>query len=153
MTLEAHFLSLIFPIGLVSYNSCSGDGSHSSMVNEVKPEPVQSNGPSHLPLDPPPPALDNDSNGCDHHLADAPSHDRNGTLEPHGDAPPPYDRPAKRCRTEAEPSGQSEPEPSRTQQEGWWLNQMSKGMETKPQNQRTKPSWATSNGGRASAWL
>ncbi|KAK6302356.1 hypothetical protein J4Q44_G00267110 [Coregonus suidteri] len=77
--------------GLVSHNSGSGEGSQSST-----------------------------SNGCDA-VATAPSHDRNGSLEPHcgnghydGEDAPLYDMPAKRCRTEAESPEQSEPEPSRT---------------------------------------
>ncbi|XP_046884291.1 mesoderm induction early response protein 1-like isoform X2 [Hypomesus transpacificus] len=99
--------------GLSSHNSGSGEGS--SLLNEVKAEAAQrSNGPSHG-SDSPPPASDNDSNGCE--SSEAPSHDRNGALETHGEAPPPYDRLSKRCRTEAEPSGQSEPEPSRTQED------------------------------------
>ncbi|XP_062337117.1 mesoderm induction early response protein 1-like isoform X1 [Osmerus eperlanus] len=99
--------------GLSSHNSGSGEGS--SLLNEVKAEVVQQpNGPSHG-SDSPPPASDNDSNGCE--PSEAPSHDRNGSLEPHGEAPPPYDLLSKRCRTEAEPSGQCEPEPSRTQED------------------------------------
>uniref|UniRef100_A0A1A7Y7S4 Mesoderm induction early response 1b n=1 Tax=Iconisemion striatum TaxID=60296 RepID=A0A1A7Y7S4_9TELE len=80
-------------------------------ANPVKPEKVQSNGPSH-PADAPPSLLDN-SNGC--------SHDRNGSLESlldHTKTPAAApDRPAKRCRTEAEPLDQSEAEPSRTHED------------------------------------
>ncbi|XP_041697529.1 mesoderm induction early response protein 1 isoform X4 [Coregonus clupeaformis] len=111
--------------GVVSQNSGSGEGSQSSTVaNEVKAEPTQSNGPTvnHPCLDafPVPTASDNDSNGCEVAAA-VPSHNRNGSLEPHcGDGHYDeedallYDRPAKRCRMEAEPPEQSEPEPSRT---------------------------------------
>ncbi|XP_041751594.2 mesoderm induction early response protein 1-like [Coregonus clupeaformis] len=111
--------------GLVSHSSGSGEGSQSSTVaNEVKAESVQFNGPTalHPSLDalPPPTSSDNKSNGCDA-VATAPSHDRNGSLEPHcgnghydGEDAPLYDMPAKRCRTEAESPEQSEPEPSRT---------------------------------------
>eukprot|EP00063_Salmo_salar_P070170 XP_014045005.1 PREDICTED: mesoderm induction early response protein 1-like isoform X5 [Salmo salar] len=57
---------------------------------------------------PPPTTLDNESNGCEA-VAATPSHDRNGSLEPHCGNGHYDDRPAKRCRTQAEP-----PEPSRT---------------------------------------
>ncbi|XP_071773754.1 mesoderm induction early response protein 1b isoform X1 [Centroberyx gerrardi] len=102
--------------GIASHISSSVEGPQLPVANQVKPESVQSNGPSHPLLDAPPPASD-DSNGCTQ--PSAPSHDRNGSLEPHldhRDAPVAYDRPAKRCRTEAEPLGQSEVEPSRTQE-------------------------------------
>ncbi|XP_006786945.1 mesoderm induction early response protein 1b isoform X1 [Neolamprologus brichardi] len=90
------------------------DGAQLPPANQVKSEGVQSNGPSHL-LEAPPPASDNNSNGCSQPTA--PTLDRNGSLEPlldHRDTAP--DRPAKRCRTEAEPVCQSEVEPSRTQE-------------------------------------
>ncbi|XP_029582226.1 mesoderm induction early response protein 1 isoform X3 [Salmo trutta] len=57
---------------------------------------------------PPPTTSDNESNGCEA-VAATPSHDRNGSLEPHCGNGHYDDRPAKRCRTQAEP-----PEPSRT---------------------------------------
>uniref|UniRef100_A0A665VSY5 Mesoderm induction early response protein 1 n=1 Tax=Echeneis naucrates TaxID=173247 RepID=A0A665VSY5_ECHNA len=89
-----------------------------SQASQAKPESAQSNGPSHPPVESPP-IQDNNSNGCSQPTA--PSHDRNGSLETpldHRDtAPVVHDRPAKRCRTEAEPLGQSEVEPSRMQQE------------------------------------
>uniref|UniRef100_A0A8C6LL87 Mesoderm induction early response 1b, transcriptional regulator n=1 Tax=Nothobranchius furzeri TaxID=105023 RepID=A0A8C6LL87_NOTFU len=81
-------------------------------ANPVKPERVQSNGSSH-PAEAPPSLPDNNSNGC--------SHDRNGSLEPpldHTNTPAAApDRPAKRCRTEAEPLEQSEADPSRTHED------------------------------------
>uniref|UniRef100_A0A1A8GYV5 Mesoderm induction early response 1b n=1 Tax=Nothobranchius korthausae TaxID=1143690 RepID=A0A1A8GYV5_9TELE len=81
-------------------------------ADPVKPERVQSNGPSH-PAEAPPSLPDNNSNGC--------SHDRNGSREPpldHTNTPAAApDRPAKRCRTEAEPLEQSEAEPSRTHED------------------------------------
>ncbi|XP_033960356.1 mesoderm induction early response protein 1b isoform X2 [Pseudochaenichthys georgianus] len=111
--------------------SQNGIGSHSSVhpvdgtqllpVNQVKPEPVQSNGPSHPAAEaPPPPISDSNSNGCSQ--PSAPSHDQNGSLEPPLDHRDPaaaaaaQERPAKRCRTDAEALGQSEVEPSRTQE-------------------------------------
>ncbi|XP_070973885.1 mesoderm induction early response protein 1-like isoform X6 [Oncorhynchus clarkii lewisi] len=57
---------------------------------------------------PPPTTSDNESSGCEA-VAATPSHNRNGSLEPHCGNSHYDDRPAKRCRTEAEP-----PEPSRT---------------------------------------
>ncbi|XP_074506740.1 mesoderm induction early response protein 1b isoform X1 [Sebastes fasciatus] len=112
--------------GIASHiSSHPADGAQLLPVNQVKPEPVQSvqsNGPSHPlveapPPPPPPPISDNNSNGCSQ--PGAPSHDQNGSLEPpldHRDAATAHERPAKRCRTEAEPMGQSEVEPSRTQE-------------------------------------
>uniref|UniRef100_UPI0037E7694E mesoderm induction early response protein 1b isoform X2 n=1 Tax=Semicossyphus pulcher TaxID=241346 RepID=UPI0037E7694E len=107
-------------------SSQNGIGSHNSShpvdvpqllpANPVKPEPVQSNGPSHPAVEASPPISDSNSNGCSQ--PSAPSHDRNGSLEPpldHRD-PAMHERPAKRCRTEAEPLTQSEVEPSRTQE-------------------------------------
>ncbi|XP_034559078.1 mesoderm induction early response protein 1b isoform X3 [Notolabrus celidotus] len=85
-------------------------------ANPVKPEPTQTNGPSHLTVEAPPPISDNNSNGCSQ--PSAPNHDRNGSLEPeldHRDTET-QERPAKRCRTEAEQLGQSDVEPSRTQE-------------------------------------
>ncbi|XP_071218610.1 mesoderm induction early response protein 1b isoform X5 [Salvelinus alpinus] len=107
--------------GVVSQNSGSGEGSQSSTVaNEVEAEPSQSTD-DHPCLDafPAPTASDNDSNGCEA-AAVVPSHNRNGSLEPHradghyDEDALLYDRPAKRCRTEAESLEQGEPEPSRT---------------------------------------
>ncbi|XP_008287371.1 mesoderm induction early response protein 1b isoform X2 [Stegastes partitus] len=105
--------------GIASHNSTHPvDGAPLPPANQVKPEGVQSNGPSHPSAEAPPPVSDNNSNGCSQPTA--PSHDRNGSLEPlldHRDtAAVAHDRPAKRCRTEAEPLGQSEVEPSRTQE-------------------------------------
>ena len=92
------------------------DGSQLPPANQVKPVGVQSNGPSHPAVEAPPPVPDNNSNGCSQ--LSAPSIDRNGSLESLLDhkntAAVAHDRPAKRCRTEAEPLGQSEVEPSRT---------------------------------------
>ncbi|XP_031663104.1 mesoderm induction early response protein 1 isoform X5 [Oncorhynchus kisutch] len=61
-----------------------------------------------LEAPPPPTTSDNESSGCEA-VAATPNHDRNGSLEPHCGNSHYDDRPAKRCRTEAEP-----PEPSRT---------------------------------------
>ncbi|XP_047446358.1 mesoderm induction early response protein 1b isoform X2 [Mugil cephalus] len=117
--------------GIASHSSSHPvEGSQLPPANQVKPEGVQSNGPSHPlaetppappppPPPPPPPVSDNNSNGCSQPTA--PSHDRNGSLEPlldHKDtAAVTHDRPAKRLRTEAEPLGQSEVEPSRTKED------------------------------------
>ncbi|XP_044076762.1 mesoderm induction early response protein 1b isoform X2 [Siniperca chuatsi] len=104
--------------GIASHNSSHPvDGAPLPSVNQVKPESVQSNGPSHPLVEAPPPISDNNSNGCSQ--PSALSHDQNGSLEPlldHRDTAIAHERPAKRCRTEAEPLGQSEVEPSRTQQ-------------------------------------
>nr|XP_020473968.1 mesoderm induction early response protein 1 isoform X3 [Monopterus albus] len=105
--------------GLASHNSShSVDGAQLPPANPVKLESVQSNGPSHPPVEAPPPISDNNSNGCNR--ATAASHDKNGSLEPllhHRDTVAPVpDRPVKRCRTEAEPLGQSDVEPSRAQE-------------------------------------
>ncbi|XP_049454235.1 mesoderm induction early response protein 1b isoform X3 [Epinephelus fuscoguttatus] len=107
--------------GIASHNSTHPvDGAQLPHINPVKPESVQSNGPSHPSVEaPPPPISDNNSNGCSQ--PSAPSHDQNGSLEPsldHRDTATAaaHERPAKRCRTEAEPLGQSEVEPSRTQE-------------------------------------
>lgn len=86
-------------------------------ATQVKPESVQSNGPSHAEVEPTPHIPENNSNGCSQ--ASAPSHDRNGSLEPTADpreTAAAHERPAKRCRLEAEPMGQSEMEPSRAQE-------------------------------------
>lgn len=106
--------------GITSHNSNHPvDGAQLPPANPVKPESVQSNGPSNPLVEAAPPIPDNNSNGCSQSTA---SHDRNGSLEPpvlHRDtAVVAHDRPAKRCRTEAEPLGQSELEPSRAQ-ENW----------------------------------
>ncbi|XP_053294990.1 mesoderm induction early response protein 1b isoform X1 [Pleuronectes platessa] len=102
--------------GIATHNSNHPvDGALLPPVLPVKPESTQSNGPS-IPTVDSPPVSDNNSNGCSQ--PSAPNHDRNGSLEPpldHRDAVA-LDRPAKRCRTEAEPLGQSEVEPSRTQE-------------------------------------
>ncbi|XP_051254107.1 mesoderm induction early response protein 1b isoform X4 [Dicentrarchus labrax] len=104
--------------GIASHNSSHPvDGTHLPPVNQVKPESVQSNGPSHPVVEAPVPISDNNSNGCSE--PSAPSHDRNGSLESpldHRDTATAHERPAKRCRTEAEPLGQSEVEPSRAQE-------------------------------------
>ncbi|KAG7525829.1 mesoderm induction early response protein 1 isoform X1 [Solea senegalensis] len=103
--------------GIAGHNSSNPvDGPQFPPANQVKVEPALSNGPS-VPVVEPPPVPDNNSNGCSQPTA--PSHDRNGSLEPpldHRDtaAVTHSDRPAKVCRTEAEPLGQSEVEPSRT---------------------------------------
>ncbi|XP_038574428.1 mesoderm induction early response protein 1b isoform X5 [Micropterus salmoides] len=104
--------------GIASHNSShTVDGALLPPVNQVKSESVQSNGPSHPLVEAPPPISDHNSNGCSQ--PGAPSHDQNGSLEPpldHRDTAISHERPAKRCRTEAEPLGQSEVEPSRTQE-------------------------------------
>ncbi|XP_073347502.1 mesoderm induction early response protein 1b isoform X2 [Pagrus major] len=104
--------------GIAGHNSSHPvDGTQLPPANQVKPESVQSNGPSHPAVEAPPPIPDNNSNGCSQ--PSAPSHNRNGSLEPlldHRDTATAHERPAKRCRTEAEPLGQSEVEPSRTQE-------------------------------------
>lgn len=105
--------------GITGHNSNHPvDSAQLASANQVKVEAVQSNGPSHLFVEAPPPVSDSNSNGCSQPTA--PSHDRNGSLEPvldHRDTPAvALDRPAKRCRTEAEPLGHSEVEPSRTQE-------------------------------------
>ncbi|XP_020506182.1 mesoderm induction early response protein 1b isoform X1 [Labrus bergylta] len=104
--------------GISSHNSSHQvDGPQLLPANPVKPEPVQTNGPSHLTVEAPPPISDNNSNGCSQHSA--PSHDLNGSLEPsldHRDTTA-QERPAKRCRTEAEQLGQSKVETSSTQED------------------------------------
>ncbi|XP_068604467.1 mesoderm induction early response protein 1b isoform X2 [Brachionichthys hirsutus] len=103
-------------------SSQNGIGSHPADVpqplpsNQVKAESVQSNGPAHPVVEAPPPIPDNNSNGCSQ--PSAPSHDRNGSLEPPADLTDAaaQEVPAKRCRMEAEPLGQSELEPTRTQE-------------------------------------
>ncbi|KAG8013976.1 Mesoderm induction early response protein 1 [Nibea albiflora] len=104
--------------GIASHNSSHPvDSTQTPPANQVKPDSVQSNGPSHPVVEAPPPIPDSNSNGCSQ--PSAPSHDRNGSLEPpldHRDTATAHERPAKRCRTEAEPLGQSEVEPSRTQE-------------------------------------
>nr|XP_046265676.1 mesoderm induction early response protein 1b isoform X2 [Scatophagus argus] len=106
--------------GIVSHSSSHPvDGAQLHQANQVKPESVQSNGPSHPVVEAaaPPPIPDNNSNGCSQ--PSAPNHDRNGSLDPpldHRDTATVHERPAKRCRMEAEPLGQSEMEPSRTQE-------------------------------------
>ncbi|XP_078120631.1 mesoderm induction early response protein 1b isoform X4 [Sander vitreus] len=105
--------------GIASHNSNHPvDGTQLPPGNQVPPESVQSNGPSHPSAEAPPPISDNNSNGCSQ--PSAPSHDQNGSLEPpleHRDTATAHERPAKRCRTEAEPLGQSEVEASRTQED------------------------------------
>ncbi|KAI3374406.1 hypothetical protein L3Q82_006232 [Scortum barcoo] len=104
--------------GIASHNSShSLDGAPLPPANQVKSESLQSNGPSHPLVEAAPPVSDNNSNGCSQ--PSAPSHDQNGSLEPpldHRDTTTAHERPAKRCRTEAEPLGQSEVEPSGTQE-------------------------------------
>ncbi|XP_068196126.1 mesoderm induction early response protein 1b isoform X2 [Antennarius striatus] len=105
-------------------SSQNGIGSHGSShptdfpqllpANQVKAEPLQSNGSAHPVVEAPPPIPDSNSNGCSQ--PSAPSHDRNGSLEPPADVAPAQEVPAKRCRMEAEPMGQSELEPTRTQE-------------------------------------
>lgn len=86
-------------------------------TNPVKPDSVQSNGPSHSAEEAPPtPVEDKNSNGCSQ--TGAPSHDQNGSIEPSTDTKDTetaQERPAKKCRLDAEPLGQSEAEPSRKQ--------------------------------------
>ncbi|XP_028449032.1 mesoderm induction early response protein 1b isoform X2 [Perca flavescens] len=105
--------------GIASHNSNHPvDGAQLPPVNQVPSESVQSNGPSHPSVEAPPPISDNNSNGCSQ--PGAPNHDQNGSLEPpleHRDTATAHERPAKRCRTEAEPLGQSEVEASRTQED------------------------------------
>ncbi|XP_069020553.1 mesoderm induction early response protein 1b isoform X2 [Embiotoca jacksoni] len=104
--------------GIASHTSNHpADGAQLAPAGQVKPEGVQSNGPSHPSAEAPPLGSDNNSNGCGQPAA--PSHDRNGSLEPpldHRDAATAHERPAKRCRTEAEALDQSEVEPARTQE-------------------------------------
>lgn len=91
------------------------DGAQLPAANEVKPEPLQSNGPSH-PLLEVPHILEN-SNGCSQ--TSAPLHDRNGSLEPppeRADSAVEHERPAKRCRMEAEPLACTEMESSNPQE-------------------------------------
>lgn len=87
-------------------------------ANPVKPDSVQSNGPSHPAEEAPPtPVEDKNSNGCSQ--APAPSHDQNGSVEPAADTKETetvYERPAKKCRLETEPMSQSEAETPRTQE-------------------------------------
>ncbi|XP_054617652.1 mesoderm induction early response protein 1-like isoform X2 [Dunckerocampus dactyliophorus] len=101
--------------GIAGHSSSHlGDGVHIVPANQVKPEPLQSNGPSG---DAPLPTPDNNSNGCSH--PSSPRHERNGSPEPPADqrdADMTHDRPAKRLKMEAEPLAQSEVEPSRTQE-------------------------------------
>ncbi|XP_077377201.1 mesoderm induction early response protein 1b isoform X1 [Festucalex cinctus] len=101
--------------GIAGHSSSHvGDGPHIVPVNQVKPEPVQSNGPSGDAL---PPTSDNNSNGCSH--PSSPSHEQNCSPEPPSDqrdTAVPHDRPAKRFKMEAEPLAQSEVEPTRTQE-------------------------------------
>ncbi|XP_056276940.1 mesoderm induction early response protein 1b isoform X2 [Pseudoliparis swirei] len=102
--------------GIVSHTSSHPvDGAPLPPMNHVKAESVQSNGPS-LPLGEAPAPLSDDA--CS--PPSAPSHDQNGSLEPlldHRETATAHERPAKRCRTEAEPLDQSEVEPSRTQED------------------------------------
>lgn len=90
--------------------------SHPADSAPVKPNLVQSNGPSHSEDAPPTPVEDKNSNGCSQ--TGASSHDQNGSIEPSTDtkeSEPAQERPAKKCRLDAEPLGQSEAEPSRKQ--------------------------------------
>lgn len=94
------------------------DGAPAKPTNPVKPELVQSNGPSHSAEEAPPTAVENkNSNGCSQ--PGAASHDQNGSIEPATDTKDTdtaHERPAKKCRLEAEPLGQSEAGPPRTQE-------------------------------------
>lgn len=115
--LQSH-ISFFFP-GVISHSSThQTDSSQTHPSPPIKSEPVQSNGPSHPVAEAPPAVPDNNSNGCSQ--PSEPSHDRNGSLEPPVDlkdtAAAAHERPAKRCRMEAEPLGQSEVEPPRTQE-------------------------------------
>ncbi|KAG7263800.1 hypothetical protein CRUP_006568 [Coryphaenoides rupestris] len=112
--------------GLTSHSSSSAECSQTQTLpaNEVKAEPLQSNGgsshpPSDAPLPPPPPPpllllppvsadSDSNSNGCGG--GGGTNHERNGveTLLEHKESVA-LERPAKRCRTEAEPLGPAEP--------------------------------------------
>ncbi|XP_040027417.1 mesoderm induction early response protein 1b isoform X4 [Gasterosteus aculeatus] len=101
--------------GILSHASSHPvDGAQLLPIHQVKPESLQSNGPAHPPPDAPAPVSDT-SNGCG-----ADGHEQNGSLEPPADRrdlATAHERPAKRCRTEAEPLGQSEVEASRTQED------------------------------------
>ncbi|XP_028986939.1 mesoderm induction early response protein 1b isoform X2 [Betta splendens] len=104
--------------GITSHNSNHPvDGAQLPPANPAKPESLQSNGPSH-PLAEAPPPIPDSSNCCS--LSSTTSHERNGSLEPpllHRDPEAAsQERPTKRCRMEAELLGQSEVEPSRTQE-------------------------------------
>ncbi|XP_011614941.1 mesoderm induction early response protein 1b isoform X1 [Takifugu rubripes] len=100
--------------GVVSHPA---DSAPVKPTNPAKPDLVQSNGPSHAAEEAPPtPVEDKNSNGCSQ--TGAPSHDQNGSIEPSTDTKetePAQERPAKKCRLDAEPLGQSEAEPSRKQ--------------------------------------
>lgn len=101
--------------GVVSHPA---DSAPAKPANPVKPDSVQSNGPSHAAEEGPPTLVeDKNYNGCSQ--AAAASHDQNGSMEPTTDtkeAETAHERPAKKCRLEAEPLGQTEAEPSRTQE-------------------------------------
>nr|XP_057922636.1 mesoderm induction early response protein 1b isoform X2 [Doryrhamphus excisus] len=101
--------------GIAGHSSShQGDGVHIVPANQVKAEPLQSNGPSGDATLPTP---DNNSNGCSH--PGSPGHEQNGSPEPPADqrdADTAHERPAKRLKMEAEPLAQSEVEPSRTQE-------------------------------------
>lgn len=98
--------------------SHSADSGPAKPANPVKNDSVQANGPSHPAEEAPPtPVEDKNSNGCSQSAAT--SHDQNGSTEPTTDTKEmdtAHERPAKKCRLEAEPLGQSEAEPSRTQE-------------------------------------
>ena len=111
--------------GLTSHGSSSAECSQTLPAHEVKPEPLQFNGPSHSPSEAPPPPpqpplllslpvpvstdSDSNSNGCGGgNQPAAPNHERNGVeppLEHKESAPVASERPPKRCRTEAESLG------------------------------------------------
>lgn len=101
--------------GVSNHNSTHlVDGAQIPAAGPVKPEPLQSNGPSHPVLDIPLKTLEN-TNGCSQ--TSAPIHDRNGSLDPpmeHKDSVLEHERPAKRCRTEAEPLAHNEIETTNT---------------------------------------
>ncbi|KAI4809691.1 hypothetical protein KUCAC02_018557 [Chaenocephalus aceratus] len=95
------------------------DGAQLLPVNQVKPEPVQSNGPSHPAAEAPPSSHFQTATPTAAATPARPADDQNGSLEPPLDTEDPaaaQERPAKRCRTDAEALGQSEVEPSRTQE-------------------------------------
>ncbi|XP_072297281.1 mesoderm induction early response protein 1-like isoform X2 [Eucyclogobius newberryi] len=92
--------------GVANHNSShSVDGAQFSAAHQVKPDLLLSNGPSSLSVLVARPHVLENSNGCNQ--TNAPIHDHNGSLEPtleHSTADPALEieKPAKRCRTEAE---------------------------------------------------
>ncbi|XP_034039240.1 mesoderm induction early response protein 1b isoform X2 [Thalassophryne amazonica] len=101
--------------GVASHSSShSADGTQLVPAAQVKPETIQSNGPSRPLVEAPPHVSASSSNGCGQLCT--PSHDRNGPLEPAEDHRDTVmdNRLTKRCRTEAGLLSQSEVEPPRT---------------------------------------